>query len=120
MVISLFYEISQKEIYATHLQHAPIHSVPTHVSATLVIKILVAVILEQIVKISMNVLLEPHVVLMNYAKTPLVATVVAVCKDISKMIMTRAASILMNASKERILVMQNLRSCFRTNHFLSV
>ena len=120
MVPYLFYKISQKDIYATHLQHAPIHPVPTHVSATLDIKILVTVILEQIVKISMNVLLEHHVVLMNYAKTPLVATVVVVCKDISRMIMTKAASILMNANKERTLVMQNLRSCFRTNHFSSV
>ena len=99
------------------MQHAPIHPVPTHVSATLVIKILAAAILEQIAKITMNVLLEHHVKPMNYAKTPLVATVVVVCKDISKMIMTRAASILMNVNKERILVMQNLRSCFRTNHF---
>ena len=94
------------------MQHAQIHPAPTHVSVTLVIKISVAVILEQIVKISMNVPLEHHVVVMNCAKTQLVAIVVVVCKDISKMIMTRAALILMNASKERILVMQNLRPCF--------
>lgn len=103
------FQISQTEIYAIHSQHALIRPAPTHVSVTLVIKILVAVILEQIVKISMNVPLEHHVVAMNCAKTQLVAIVVVVCKDISKMIMTRAVLILMSASKERILVMQNLR-----------
>lgn len=76
------YKISQTEIYVIHLQHAQIHPAPTHVSVTLVIKILVAVILEQIVKISMNVPLEHHVVVMNCAKIQLVAIVAVVCKDI--------------------------------------
>ena len=86
---------------------------------TLVIKILVLVILEQIVKTSTNVFMEHQstnvplvLVVMNFAKTLLAAIVVVACKDISKTITISTASILMNASKERILVMQSLRSRF--------
>ena len=111
--------ISPKDTFAIHLQHALIHSAPTRVSATQVIKILVLVILELIVKTLTNVFMEHQstnvplvLVVMNYAKTLLVAIVVVACKDILKMITISTASILMNASKERILVMLNLRSRF--------